>query len=65
MEIKAKMPNVGNAFLCSALGSTPHKELLRASAKMRSAFPISTSNSRTCFWLKQATGKPTVNRVRH
>lgn len=37
--------------MCSitALGSTPHKELLRAPAKMKSAFPISTSNREDVF----------------
>lgn len=64
---KQECQKEADAFLCSitALGSTPHKELLRAPAKMKSAFPISTSNSGGCFWLDSATGKPTVNRAGH
>ena len=64
---KQECQKEADAFLCSitALGSTPHKELLRAPAKMKSAFPISTSNSGGCFWLDSVTGKPTVNRAGH
>lgn len=61
------MPKEADAFLCSitALGSTPQKEPLRAPAKMKSAFPISTSNSEGGFWLHSAPGKPTVNGAGH
>ena len=64
---KSKNAKSRECFLVfiTALGSTPHKELLRAAAKSRSAFPIITSNSRACFWLKPATGKPRVNRAGH
>jgi hypothetical protein len=49
--MKARMPKVGDAFLCSitALGSTPHKELLRAAAKMKSAFPIALQTAEEVF----------------
>ena len=64
---KQECQKEADAFLRSitALGSTPHKELLRAPAKMKSAFPISTSNSGGCIWLDSATGTPTVNRAGH
>lgn len=65
--MKARLPKGGQCFLAFnySPGEHPAHELLRAPARMESAFPISTSNNKGCFWLDSATGKPTVNRAGH